>query len=92
MTADQIATASSNADWDAIFDVDEFVHLAVNSFGNTCMPAKGFIFNVQISDINSVNSTGKGSIWNVGYAVSWDNAYANLFTQRVMEIISTYNK
>ncbi len=84
-SADVIATKSTNADWDDLYQHTNFtipcvaVRLHNESANNYLSLA---------TDAATLNGTSSGSIYNVGKRVSGGDAYAALFKRRVIQILN----
>lgn len=85
LNSDHIATTSTNQDWDRLFQETDYqisaiairLHSRHNGYLNLPLNAE------------TLNGSGAGSIYNVGYRVSGGSVYADRFRRRVLQIVNS---
>ncbi|WP_067469881.1 hypothetical protein [Nocardia amamiensis] len=85
-TNDDFATASSNADWDALFQSITIQAVAIRGHNN--IPGKHYL--PMSSSAAVLRGTGRGSAYFVAIAIAGNNpSYGNDVRQRMLEFIGT---
>ncbi|HEX7395707.1 MAG TPA: hypothetical protein VF313_12340 [Anaerolineaceae bacterium] len=79
-----VATQSSNSDWDQLFGEIDFVAHAIDVFNKN--KSKGDFLTFDLTS-NELNSNGPGSIRNMGSKIGW-RQYGELFYNRVVQILN----
>jgi hypothetical protein len=86
---DDVATISTNVDWDDLFQNSDLV---IPCAGVKCHnQASGNYLNLS-KDVNAVIGKGPGSINRMGLKISGGTKYANLFRARVIQTMLTLSK
>jgi hypothetical protein len=82
---DQIASASSNEDWDTLFQKTDLI-IAAEAVRIHNAAAGNYL--ALSSDPATLTGTGKGSLFRMGKAISGGDTYANRFRARVGEVLA----
>jgi hypothetical protein len=83
-TIDQVASASSNQDWDTLF---QHTDLAVAAEAVRAHNANSGGYLALSSDPAILNGNGKGSLFNMGLRIGGGTAYAEKFRDRVGAVL-----
>ncbi len=88
--ADTIATQSSNQDWDMLFQETGLV-IACAAIGLHNRASGNYLMLAHDAETLALGEDRPGTLFRMGYRISGGVAYAQLFQNRVMEMLSTLN-
>ncbi len=85
MSSDQVATVTTNDDWDRLFQQTELI-IATEAVRVHSQNSGNYL--ALATDAATLNGTGQGSVFNMGLRISGGPKYAATFKQRVTDVLN----